>query len=155
MHTITNEKEALTIACFMEERGIELYQRALMVVNDDQVKKIITEVLMDEKEHLAQFRGFLEDIENTTEAISAEKHLFLKAYAGEFIFKGGLVEAQREGAFESAKSMVAFAIAQEEKAYEKYQAFAVLCENEGAKKAFLTIAQEERMHKKQLEKQQF
>lgn len=148
---IMNEKEALYIACEMEKRAIEMYQRALLLFTKEEVKKVIEELIVDEKEHLTQFKDFREEF--GSHDIDFEKTILLKAYAGEFVFKGGLSQAQREKAFESGQHLLKFAIREEEKAFEKYKEFALICKNEKAKEAFLSIAEEEKMHKVQLEKQ--
>ncbi len=148
---IENEKEALFIACEMEKRAIEIYQRALMIFEDEDVKKMIRELIVDEKEHLAQFSDFSR--EQGMVDVDFEKTVLLKAYAGEFVFKGGISQAQRDGAFESGESLLNYAIQEEKKAYTKYREFALVCKNPRAKEAFLSIAQEEKMHKVQLENQ--
>ncbi len=148
---ITNEKEALMVACAMEERAIELYQRALLVVKNPDALKQIKELLEDEQEHLLQFKGFLEEYDE--KELTLEKTLLLKAYGGGVLFKGGLVAAQREGALESAEKLLQYAFKEEEKAYEKYMEFSKMATNGKAKNMFMTIAEEEKMHKIQLQKQ--
>ncbi|NLB90286.1 MAG: hypothetical protein GX786_03585 [Clostridiales bacterium] len=149
---ITNEREALAVACAMEERAIEIYQRSLLIIKEKKIQDVLKSLLEDEKEHLQQFRGFEEEYED--QDISFEKKMMLDSYGGTFLFQGGLTQAQRKGAFSSAEAMIDYAIQEEEKAYEKYQEFAALSKNEKVKKMFLTISQEEKMHQKQLKEQQ-
>ncbi len=53
---IGNEQEALRIAVEMEKRAIRIYERALMIVQDEEVAAGIRSMLRDERGHLRRFR---------------------------------------------------------------------------------------------------
>ena len=74
-----------------------------------------------------------------------ERAQLLSAEASGVLFSGGLMEAQRKGAFESARSLYAYAAAEEEEAVRQYTAFASSIKG-GAASAFSAIALEEKRH---------
>ena len=131
--------EALYIACQMEKRAIRLYERALAVFADGVYQDAVRSILAEERNHLAQFSRM------GAETPDFERAQLLSAKAAEVLFSGGLVEAQRKGAFESVRSLYAYAAAEEEEAVRQYTAFASSLTGSAAS-AFSAIALEEKQH---------
>ena len=139
---------ALYIASRMEQRAIRLYERALLVFSQEQLKKTLEGILQDERVHLSAFQELLEK----EEPVSAEEALILDAQAGTFLFQGGLTGAVREGAFDSLKSLLTFAADEEESAASRYAEYALRAQGR-AKDTFLDIASQERRHLDRLKEQ--
>lgn len=134
-----NAGEALYLASEMERRAVRLYERALLVFDRPDCQAAIRQILCEEKQHLARFEAM------GAQAPGFEEGQALAAKASEVLFAGGLVEAQRKGAFESARALFAYAMEQESQAIACYDAFARQFPGEtGA--AFAAIAQEEQTH---------
>ncbi|MBR3740940.1 MAG: hypothetical protein IKN04_10895 [Clostridia bacterium] len=135
--------EALYIACQMEKRAIRLYERALVLFTDGACQDAVRSILAEEKNHLDQFSRM------GAETPDFERAQLLSAKASEVLFSGGLVEAQRKGAFESVRGLYAYAAMEEEEAVRQYTAFAssLTC---GPASAFSAIALEEKQHLKKL-----
>ena len=131
--------EALYIACQMEKRAIRLYERALAVFADGACQDAVRVILAEEKNHLAQF--------SQMGAVTPdfERAQLLAAQSSGVLFSGGLMEAQRKGAFSSVRSLYAYAAAEEEEAVRQYTAFASSLTG-GAAQAFSAIALEEKQH---------
>ena len=131
--------EALYIAIEMEKRAIKLYERALTVFGEGPCKEALASILQDEKGHLASFRAL------GAKEPGFEQAQLLSAQASELLFSGGLMEAQRKGAFQSVKSLYSYAAVQEAEAIERYGSFAAQLDG-GAAEAFRAIAEEEKQH---------
>ncbi len=131
--------EALYIACQMEKRAIRLYERALAVFADGVFQDAVRSILAEEKNHLTQF--------SRMGAVTPdfERAQLLSAKASGLLFSGGLVEAQRKGAFASVRSLYAYAAAEEEEAVRQYTAFTSSLTGSAAS-AFSAIALEEKQH---------
>ena len=140
---IKDAGEALYIACEMEKRAIRLYERALAVFPDASCQEAIRAILRDERNHLIQFSQM------GAAAPGFERAQLLSAQASRVLFTGGLVEAQRKGAFDSEKKLYAYAADEEKDAVAQYSAFASKLTG-SASAAFSAIAQEEGKHLKQL-----
>jgi len=136
---IRDAGEALYIACEMEKRAIRLYERALMVFADSACQQAIGQILADERSHLAQFSAM------GAETPGFERGQMLAAQAADVLFSGGLMEAQRKGAFESPRNLYAYAANEEAEAIRRYGAFAVQLTGDAAA-AFAAIAREEETH---------
>ena len=94
---IRSQQEALFIACEMEKSAIQLYTRALMLLEqqgraDDPIAVQIRQTCEDEREHLRQFRAHAEPLDGTL-----EEQLMLSAAAEGVLFEGGLMDAVRRG----------------------------------------------------------
>ena len=131
--------EAVFLACEMEKQAIRLYERALILFQDTPSFQAVQQILAEERSHLAQFEQL------GKEACSFEQAQLLSAQAAKTLYNGGLMAAQRKGAFESPSALFAYAAAEEKNAIETYTAFAEKMEGEAAR-AFRTIAGEERRH---------
>lgn len=138
--TSFSAQEALFIAVEMEKRAISFYERAEMVFADAELTKTISKLRQDERAHLARFEALLGDKQDID-----EEKMLLSAEADGLLFKGGLMEAARKGAFQSKEQLIAYAASQEEGAIRGYKAFAELSQGE-AKSAFLAIVAEEERH---------
>ena len=136
---IRDAGEAIFIACEMEKRAIRLYERALAVFADGPCPEAIRAILGDERNHLCQFSQMGAD------AAGFERAQYLAAQAGRVLFPGGLVEAQRKGAFDSVRALYAYAAKEEQDAVEAYTRFADSLSG-AASAAFSAIAQEEKLH---------
>ena len=139
MVSVKDAGEALFIACEMEKRAIRLYERALSVFADSPCQAAISAILSDERNHLCQFSQM------GASAAGFERAQLLSAQAGQVLFPGGLVEAQRKGAFDSVRALYAFAAEEEWGAIQAYTGFAESLEG-GASAAFSAIALEEKQH---------
>ena len=135
--------EALYIACEMEKRAIRLYERALTLFSEAPCQSAIRNILADERKHLEQFARM------GAETPGFERGQLLSAQASRMLFSGGLVEAQRKGAFESVKRLYAYAAEEEKNAVTQYSAFAAQLTG-SASAAFTAIALEEGQHLKKL-----
>ena len=89
---VRNENQALCVAVEMERRAIGIYERALLLAQDEGVRKGIRDILSDEQEHLRRFTAMRADcgLEKT------EERMLLKALAAEVLFPGGVMEMERE-----------------------------------------------------------
>ena len=115
---VRDTAEALFIACEMEKRAIRLYERALAVFADGPCQEAIRVILSDEKRHLARFS------EMGVDTPDFERARLLAAQAAGVLFSGGLVEAQRKGAFDSVLSLYRYAAEEETEAIARYGEFA-------------------------------
>lgn len=136
---IRDAGEALFIASEMERRAISLYERALTVFGEGPCREAIALILSDERGHLAQFESM-----GAAEP-GFERAQLLSAQATSVLFTGGLVEAQRKGAFSSPEALYGYAAGEEAEAARRYGEFAAQL-NGGAGAAFAAIAQEEKRH---------
>ena len=140
---IRDQGEALYIACEMEKRAIRLYERALAVFADGPCQAAIRSILADEKRHLAAFSAM------SAATPDFERSQLLSAQASGVLFSGGLMEAQRKGAFDSERALYAYAAEEEKEAIRRYGEFAAQLSG-GASSAFRAIEMEETQHLKQL-----
>lgn len=131
--------EALYIACEMEKRAIRLYERAMDVFADGSCQGAIRAILGDERNHLRQF----EDMGAAMPDF--ERARLLSAQASRVLFSGGLMEAQRKGAFSSPSRLYAYAAAEEKQAAACYGDFAARLSGDAAR-AFAAVALEEGRH---------
>ncbi len=131
--------EAVFLACEMEKQAIRLYERALVLFRDTPSSQAVCQILAEERSHLAQFEAL------GKAACSFEQAQLLSAQAAKTLYAGGLMAAQRKGAFESPCALFQYAAGEEEKAIETYSAFAEKLDGDAAR-AFSTIAGEERRH---------
>ena len=136
---VKNAGEALYIACEMEKRAIRLYERALAVFADGPCQEAIRAILGDEKRHLSQFS----QMGAATEGF--ERSQLLSARAAQVLFSGGLMEAQRKGAFASAAALYAYAADEERDAIRQYGQYARSLSGSAAA-AFAAIELEEKQH---------
>ena len=131
--------EALYIACEMEKRAIRLYERALTVFADGSCEEAIRLILSDERRHLEQFSRM------SDEYPGFERGQLLSAQASRVLFSGGLMEAQRKGAFASPQQLYRFAAEEEADAVRRYGEFAAALTGSAAD-AFSAIQLEEKQH---------
>lgn len=130
--------QAFYTAVEMERRAVRMYERALLLFSGA-CEGLIRDILSQEREHLRRFT----DMGNRCGGF--EECALLSAKAADILYSGGLIEAQRMGAFESPEGLLAYAAGEEKGAIEKYTAFAESAEGE-YRKAFLDIANEEKRH---------
>lgn len=143
---VENAQEALFIACEMEKNAIQLYRRALMLVEaqgreGEPLYGYLRGALGDEENHLLQFGALYQGLDEST-----ERMLTLGAVAGELLFRGGLMAVVREGGLNDVPSLLRLACESERKAVEAYEGFARQCESAEARQALEAIAREERKH---------
>ena len=146
---IRSQQEALFIACEMEKSAIQLYTRALMLLEqqgraDDPIAVQIRQTCEDEREHLRQFRAHAQPLDGTL-----EEQLMLSAAAVGVLFEGGLMDA----VLNDVSSMMNYAMAAEECSARKYREFAALTQDVGTRAMLETIAGEEDKHLSSLQKQ--
>ena len=145
---VRNENQALCVAVEMERRAIGIYERALLLAQDEGVIKGIRDILSDEQDHLRRFTAMQADcgLEKT------EERMLLKALAAEVLFPGGVMEMEREQGLSSLKGLYAFAAESEKEAMETYRDFSRRCSREDTARAFLSIAREETLHLAELKR---
>ena len=142
---IRSQQEALFIACEMEKSAIQLYTRALMLLEqqgraDDPIAVQIRQTCEDEREHLRQFRAHAQPLDGTL-----EEQLMLSAAAEGVLFEGGLLN--------DVSSMMNYAMVAEACSSQKYRQFAALAQDADTRAMLETIAGEEDKHLSSLQKQ--
>jgi len=148
---IHSEQEALYVACQMESTAVQLYSRALQVMQQmgresDPLYGQIQQMLRDEEEHLRRFRSLYNGLDE-----AQEKQLALAAIGEGLLFEGGLMGAARQGLLKDAQSMLQLAAQSEQASAQKYRDFAAAAQSEEARRALMMIAQEEDGHLIELE----
>ena len=148
---IRSEQEAVYLACEMESTAVQLYTRALALLEQQERKadplyKSIQEMLEEEKGHLRRFRSLYQGLGEVD-----EQQLTLSAVGEGVLFEGGLMGAARRGLLKDVESMLALAINAERTSIRKYHEFAESAQTEEARKALLSIAEEESAHLMELE----
>lgn len=151
---IRSEQEAMYVACQMEETAVQLYARALQLMEQldrtqEPLYSEIQQMLKDEQGHLCRFRSLYKGLDS-----SDEQQLALAATAEGILFEGGLMGAARKGLLKDAESLLQFAADAERKSARKYREFAAASQTEEARQALLMIADEEDGHLVQLENAQ-
>lgn len=145
---IEHQGQALTVAIEMERRAIKTYERALLLTEDEDVRRGIESILRDERRHLKRFTEMWDQTVN-----SAEQQVLLQAMAAEVLFQGGVTEMAREDALTTLPGLYRYAMDSEANAVETYTKFAEKCEGE-AREAFLEIVREEAGHLAELKEKQ-
>ena len=145
---VRTEQEALYIACEMEASAVQLYTRALALLEQlgrakEPLYARVQQILDEEKGHLKLFRTLYQGLDAQQEA-----QLALAAVAGGVLFEGGLMGAVRKGLLSDERGMLDFAAASERTAAQKYRQFAQAAQ---AREALLDIASQEDNHLDQLE----
>jgi len=148
---VRSEQEAMFVACEMESTAVQLYTRALALMDqqerqNDPLYKSIQDMLEDEKSHLRRFRSLYQGLGEVD-----EQQLTLSAVGEGVLFEGGLMGAARRGLLKDVESMLKLAINAERTSVEKYREFAAHAQTEEARKALLMIAEEESCHLLELE----
>ena len=148
---VRSEQEALVVACEMESTAVQLYSRALALMDQqerqsDPLYAGIQEMLEEEKGHLRRFRSLYRGMEEAD-----EQQLLLAAVGEGVLFEGGLMGAARRGLLKDVKSMLALAISAEKTSVRKYREFAQNAQTAEARDALLSIAEEESGHLFELE----
>lgn len=138
-------EEAFFTAQEMEKRAIRLYERALMLFGQQtDMQAELSGILREEREHLRRFEQLGGEF-----FPSQEERALLSARAADALFTGGLVEAQRLGAFDSPRGLIAYAAGEEESAQAFYEGMGNALKDAGehaAADALLQIAREESVH---------
>ncbi len=148
---VRSEQEALFVACEMENTAVQLYSRALAVLDQqdrraDPLYASIRKMLEDEQGHLCRFRSLYKGLDEAD-----EQALLLSAVGQGVLFEGGLLGAARKGLLKDVPSMLKLAADAEKTSIEKYRAFAQAAQTEEAREALLMIANEEVGHLLELE----
>ncbi|MBE5802315.1 MAG: hypothetical protein E7319_08520 [Clostridiales bacterium] len=150
---ITSDQEAMYIACAMESAAVQLYERALQVLEgqgrqEEALYRSIAAMRLEEMSHLQRFRSLYAGLD-----AHIENQLMLDAVADGVLFEGGLMGAARAGLLKDVDSMLRYAASCEAASAQKYRAFAEHAATRDAKDALLTIATEEERHLKDLTEQ--
>jgi len=140
--TIRNERQALCVAVEMEKRAIRVYERALLLAKNEEVKKGIRDMLADETEHLRRFSTMKEQCG----VDAAEERMLTQAVAAEMLFPGGVMELERAKGMDTLRGLYAFAADSERTAVDNYLSFAKKCDKPDIAEAFMSIAREESKH---------
>ena len=148
---VHSEQEAMFVACEMESTAVQLYTRALQLLDqlgrkNDPVYPAIEKMLMEEKGHLFRFRSLYHGLDEAD-----EQQLSLAAIGEGLLFEGGLMGAARQGLLKDPESLLDLAIASERASAQKYREFALAAQSEEARQALLLIAGEEEGHLMELE----
>lgn len=152
MHIQTTQ-EALYVACEMERNAMQLYQRAMVLLQElgrasEPIFDRIASLYQDEVRHLDMFQALYVGLN-----VSTEQMLMLSAIASSVLYEGGLMGAVRAGLLNDMESLMNYAISEEQKAVDLYLDFARQCDDESARFTLETIAAEEKRHKESLERQ--
>ena len=139
---VKNECQALCIAVEMERRAIRVYERALMLAQDAQVRAGIEEILADERRHLQRFSAMRE----CRMVDEAEERLLISAMAAEVLFTGGVMEMKREQALTTLRGLYQYAADSEADAVRTYADFAKKCADPAVHDVFMDIVREESSH---------
>lgn len=139
---VKNECQALCIAVEMERRAIRVYERALMLAQDEQVRAGIEEILADERRHLQRFSAMRE----CRMVDEAEERLLISAMAAEVLFTGGVMEMKREQALTTLRGLYQYAADSEADAVRTYADFAKKCTDPAVHDVFMDIVREESSH---------
>ena len=139
---VKNECQALCIAVEMERRAIRVYERALMLAQDAQVRAGIEEILADERRHLQRFSAMRE----CRMVDEAEERLLISSMAAEVLFSGGVMEMKREQALTTLKGLYQYAADSEADAVRTYADFAKKCADPAVHDVFMDIVREESSH---------
>lgn len=150
---VESEQEALFVACEMESNAVQLYERAMRVMEQqgragEPLYRQLSFLHSDELEHLRQFRSLYTGLD-----APIEQRLVLSAVAEGVLFEGGLMGAARRGLFNDVDATLRFAIQAEAASAQKYREFAAVAVNKDARAALLMIAAEEDKHLSELEAQ--
>ena len=145
---IRNEQQALCVAVEMERRAIRVYERALMLASDSQVRAGIQEILSDEKEHFRRFSA----MKAACPPSETEERMLTQAMAAEMLFPGGVMELERAKGLDSLQGLYTFAAESEQQAVENYMTFAEKCIDPAIAESFTSIAGEEAIHLAELKK---
>lgn len=143
---VNNEREALCVAMEMERRAIRIYERALLLAANDEVRGGIEGILQQEREHLGRFTEMRESYPSAPE----EEKALIQAMGAEALFPGGVMEMERAKSLTTLGGLYSFAADSEQHAVETYLAFARKCRDESVAGAFRAIAAEESLHLRQL-----
>ena len=139
---VKNECQALCIAVEMERRAIRVYERALMLAQDAQVRAGIEEILVDERRHLQRFSAMRE----CRMLDEAEERLLISSMAAEVLFTGGVMEMKREQALTTLRGLYQYAADSEADAVRTYADFAKKCADPAVHDVFMDIVREESSH---------
>lgn len=145
---VRNQQQALCVAVEMERRAIRVYQRALMLTTDPQVRAGIQEILQDEQEHFRRFSA----MKAACPPSENEERMLTQAMAAEMLFPGGVMELERAKGLDSLQGLYTFAAESEQQAVENYMTFAEKCIDPAIAEAFTSIAGEEALHLAELKK---
>lgn len=139
---LRSQEQALAVAIEMEKRAIRIYERALMVIQDQAVEEGVREILADEREHLRRFTA----MGGEEPRPGTEDRVLTEALAAEALFPGGVMEMKRDQGLDFLSGLYRFAARSEQEAVDQYMAFSAQCEEENARQAFRAIAREEANH---------
>lgn len=150
---VATAQEALFMACEMESSAIQLYTRALSLMErlgrqDEALYDHLTLMRADEQEHLAQFRAL-----SGESSLTDDRRIALSAAADNILFEGGLMGAARAGLLSDVEGMLRFAMRAEETSAHKYREFAALASSSDARETLERIAAEEERHLDELQTQ--
>ncbi len=144
---MNNECQALCVAMEMERRAIRIYERALMLTEDEQVRAGVEAILRDEREHLRRFG----EMRQCHPIDAQEEKQLLAAMGAEVILQGGVMAMKREQALDSLLGLYLYAAENEAGAVQTYAEFANKCDDARVKQAFMDIVQEESAHLTELQ----
>jgi len=151
MH-VTTEQEAMYIACAMESSAVQLYGRAMQVLENqgrqqEAIYRSVAAMRLEEMSHLERFRSLYTGLD-----AQVENQLMLDAVADGILFEGGLMGAARAGLLKDVDSMLRYAAECEAASVRKYREFARNASGD-AQAALLAIAEEEQRHLAELTEQ--
>ena len=150
---VNSQQEAMYIACAMESSAVQLYERAMQVLEgqgrqEDAVYRSVAAMRLEEMSHLQRFRSLYSGLD-----ADGENQLLLDAVADGILFEGGLMGAARACLLKDVDSMLRYAADCEATSVKKYREFAENAVSEEARAALLGIAAEEERHLSELTEQ--
>jgi len=143
---IQSAQEALFVACEMERGAIQLYERAICLMEEmgrkaEPLFEGLCDMADDERRHLGQFQGLYQGLD-----AEVERALLLSAVADGVLMEGGLMGAVRLGLLNGVDDMLRYAEMQEVRAVETYRLFAEKSRDRQARDMLMLIADEEDCH---------
>lgn len=145
---VRNEQQALCVAVEMERRAIRVYERALMLAADQQVRAGIREILAEEKQHFQRFS----EMKANYPLSERDERMLTQAMASDMLYPGGVMELERAQGLDTIKGLYAYAVESEQEAVEKYMSFAEKSSDPAIAEAFTAIASEEAIHLAELKR---
>ena len=100
----TSQMDGLRVALEMEKRGKSLYERALLLAEDEELRVLLRDLIAEETKHYTQFSAMMEVFEVPDAGLDAKTLEASKA--ADFFYPGGLMQVAMDGALESCEALL-------------------------------------------------
>lgn len=114
---------AINIALEMEKRGRSIYSRALGIVSDPSLLKLLGRLESEEQNHYDYFQNIVQKENNASPNAPESEWIATLApsLAAEALYPGGLMQAAYSGALESPEKLISTAIESERASIKFYE----------------------------------